>query len=228
MVRRWSYINSINSYNTTPFQTMQKATFDTTMNTTMYLRKVYAPATRLTRKQWARRKHIHNWLAHSNVLKDWARSYRFHKNHNKLAYYQFFTKTSFLAFNVIGARNSIPALHKGSENLVTGSFSRRVFKYFQLHSNPRFSFLRFFKNSRLLAVSYYALEDNYLSLKENTTIVPLFSDNLTSVTPYDHTSSSQASALACYVNLISTPLTLILTQISLVYRTLVILTLMRS
>lgn len=206
---------------------MQKAKFDTTINTTMYLKKLYSPATRLTRKQWARRKHTHNWLAHSNVLKDWACSYRFHKNYTKLVHQQFFTKNSFLAFNVVAAQNSIPALCGGSASLLTGTFTRRILKYFQLQANPRFAFLRFFKNARMLAVSYYAKEDNYLSIKDNLSVVPLFTDSLTSALPYDHAEISQHAIVSCYKLVAAVPLSILLAQLLAIYRTLVILTSLR-
>ena len=153
MVRRWSHINSINSTSLLTTRHIQKATVDANLNALMYLKKQYSLATKLTRKQWSRRKHLYAWLAHSNILKDWARSYRFHRTGAKLTYYQFFTKNSFLAFNLVVARNSIPALNRGSENLVTGNIIKRFLRFFNLFSTPRFKFLTSFKYTQILMIS---------------------------------------------------------------------------
>ena len=181
MVRRWSYINSINSRNTSTARAVQKASFDANMNTLMYLKKRYSFPTKITRKQWARRKHIHNWITYLNVLKDWAKSYRLYRNHNKVVYYQFFTKNTFLAFNLVAARNSIPALNKGSEDVFTGTYTRRILSRFKVYSNPRLRFLERFASSHVLPSSIY-VPDAYSNqpttfFENNTAVIPLLTDN---------------------------------------------------
>ena len=231
MIRRWSYINSINCGNLISSRAMQKATVDVNMNTLMYLKKKYTPATRLTRKRWARRKHIHNWIPNLNVLRDWARSYRFYKNHNKLVYNQFFTKHSFLAFNIIGARNSIPALHKGSENLIAGSYTQRLLKYFSAYSNPRLAFFRSFKNSRLLTVSCYSqseLSADSTFFEINSPALPLFTDKLTAALPYEIQHDSAGSPISYQVALFDLAFEAFKTQLLVLYRTLVMLMFIKS
>ena len=182
MVRRWSYINFINCGPLVVSPSIPKAAVNANMNTLMYLKKRYTPATKLTRKQWARRKHMHNWLPPMNILKDWAKVYRFHRNHSKVVYYQFFTKNSFMAFSLVSARSSIPSLHKGSEDVITGMYTKRLLRSFRRYSNPRISFLYSTRYARLLLISYYPsvhTPDLTSAFEGNKSIVPLYTDHLT-------------------------------------------------
>lgn len=144
----------LNSEVPSSYTEMRRAAFDETINTTMYLRKTYAVSSRLTRRQWARRRHLNGWLAHSNVLKRWAQTYRFHRNHNKFIYSQHFTKTSVLAFDLVRSKNSIPCLFKGAESVITSSVTRKILRYFNTYRNARMQSLRQFKHLLLLSVSY--------------------------------------------------------------------------
>ena len=154
MVRRWSYLNSVNSFYSNDLVTAEKSFFDVNTNSTMYLRKLYTLSTRLTRKQWSRRKHIFNLLPISNILKDWSRSYRFYRNCNKLVLMQFFTKNTFLAFNLTGLRNVFPGLHKGSGHFLTGSFSKKMGAYYSRFPQNRFISVQSLRNTNTLYVSY--------------------------------------------------------------------------
>ena len=154
MVRRWSYLNSVNSFYSNDLVTAEKSFFDVNTNSTMYLRKLYTLSTRLTRKQWSRRKHIFNLLPISNILKDWSRSYRFYRNCNKLVLMQFFTKNTFLAFNLTGLRNVFPGLHKGSGHFLTGSFSKKMGVYYSRFPQNRFISVQSLRNTNTLYVSY--------------------------------------------------------------------------
>jgi hypothetical protein len=153
----------------------------------MYLRKLYTPATTLIRRRWSRRRHLHNWLATTNILKDWARGYRFYRNHNNFVFNQYFTKNSFIAFNLVSALNSIPCLHKGSQDVITGSVTRRILNYFNHFSNPRLGFLRFMKYTAILSVSYDPSHLNLLDFDSRAALVPLMSDNLGSILPLNLT-----------------------------------------
>ena len=155
MVRRWSYINSVNTLQSENYRIAEKSFFDVSINSTMYLRKHFALSTRLTRKQWARRKRLHNWVAVSNVLKDWSRSYRFYRNHSKLALNQFLTRTSLIAFNVTGLRNVFPGLYRGSGEFLTGTYTRKLHNYFSSYPNSRFSNLKNLKSANVIFVSCF-------------------------------------------------------------------------
>ena len=227
MVRRWSYINAVNCGDNYSFRAPRRGAFNTTMNTTMYLKRFYKPDTRITRNQWARRKHITNWLSYSNVLRDWAASYRFHRNHGKLTYFHFFTNSTFLAFNVVSATGSVPALGGGSEHLITGSFTRQLFQYFTAASNPRLRFLSRYRSTRLLATSTYGTLEPSPLVHENPAVVPLLFDNFKELVPYDPDESSTELTLTVYKSLLLLPLNLILSHITQLYQTCVLLTVLR-
>lgn len=178
MVRRWSYINSLNALKLTSFEPAQRAAFDSITNSTMYLRKECTPSTMLRRRRWARRKHINNWLALSNILKDWALTYRFYRNYNKMVFNQLFTKTSFTAFSIVRAKNSLPCLHKGSEQVLTGSITRRILEYYRRFSNPRLRFLSSFKHTSLITVSSLPLTPtSFETLSSSAHLFPLMIDS---------------------------------------------------
>lgn len=191
MVRRWSYINSINCASLLSFRVASKASVDKNLNTLMYLKRRYKPATRLTRRSWARRKRNNNWIVMTNVLSNWATAYRFYKNHNRLLYYQFFTKRSFIAFDFVRASNSIPALNSGSEDVITSTYTKRILNYFKIYSNPRLKFFLSFRGGRPLHVSCYpgyggSLFDVDHYFEPNNAVVPTLTDNVNSLTPlYD-------------------------------------------
>ena len=231
MVRRWSYINSLNCNQLLISRSIPKASVDTNLNTLMYLKKRYALATKLTRRQWARRKHLHNWIAPLNVLKDWAKSYRFYRNVSKLVYFQFFTKNSFIAFNLVSARNSIPALYKGSESILTGSYSKRVLRLLTVYSNSRSKFFTNFGYTRVLTISLHSsmtggqVVDFFDS---QSSVVPLYYDTLTSLTSWDTVTTSTASLINLFKRLSVTQFNFFLAQLITLYKSLILLTIKRA
>ena len=155
------------------FRNMRRAAFNVTINTTMYLRKSYSHPTSLTRRRWSRRKHFYGWLHLANIIKDWAHTYRFYRNYNKATINQYLTPNSFLAFNLISAKNSIPGAHKNSELLVISTFSRKVLRYFNYLSNPRFRLFASFKNVNLSVVSYNPLYSTLENIIDYPFVTPL-------------------------------------------------------
>jgi hypothetical protein len=122
-------------------------------------------------------------------LKDWAKTYRFHRNHAKVVYYQFFTKNSFIAFSLVAARSSIPALHRGSEKVVAGAYTRRLLNLFYKYSNTRIRFLYAFKYSRPLLMSFYITRNKIISstdelsdLATSNAYIPLLYDRFATAT----------------------------------------------
>jgi hypothetical protein len=185
MVRRWSYINNINTLHKNNFRSLRKVAFDANMNSTMYLRKEYSRPTLLTRKGWARRKHLHNWLYSSNVLKDWARTYRFYRNYNKYTLNLFFTKNSFIAFNTVSLKNTFPALYKGSELVVTSSVTAKTISYFSNLTNfkSRWLTLKNLGYLNLLSAAYDVRFKPDCIQEPSTFILPLLKDYFTSLEP---------------------------------------------
>lgn len=95
---------------------------------------------------------------------------------------QFFTKNTFLAFNLTGLRNVFPGLHKGSGHFLTGSFSKKMGAYYSQFPQNRFTSLQLLCNSNTLYVSH---------LNESTPIETFESPNFfrpIAVTPLLHES----------------------------------------
>ncbi len=185
MVRRWSYINSVNTIGNASFGGMRHAAFDATITATMYLRKSYSIPTKLTRRRWSRRKHIYGWLPLANIVKDWAHAYRFYRNYNKAVFNQHLTRNSFLAFSLISVKNSIPCLHKNSELLVVGTFSNRILKYFSHFMNPRIRLLRLFSNINPSVVSYDPKYSLLSDINDYTFVKPLLNHQVTTTEHLD-------------------------------------------
>ena len=228
MVRRWSYINSTNTLHLKWLKASLDSAFDANINTTMYLRRPYAENTILTRRQWAKRKHLHNWLALSNVLKDWAKSYRFYRNYNKFVYNQHFTSSSFLAFNVLRSRSISPALTRGAESVVTSSVSRKWVKYFASASNARWSAVASLRNALPMWVSVPTSKSDLKVLTANPTLVPLLNDSVSFLAPIDQsaaaTKASYSSVLSALYGISLKSLT---SSLSVLYRILIKLSLTR-
>lgn len=229
MVRRWSYINNVNDFGPSSFGIAKKAKFDTTINTTMYLRKDYALSTILTRGRWSRRKHIHNWLPVANVLKDWARLYRFYRTYSKFTFSQYLTRHSFIALNMVSARNSIPCLNSGAEELIVGPVTRRLLNYFSHYSNPRLKFLGSFKHTLIALVSYHPNYLNEESLQSHFAVVPLLADHITETEPLNF---SEQPNTGLTVNVASQLFDIFFTtwlaHLKFIYKTCVMLTYYRS
>jgi hypothetical protein len=192
MVRRWSYINMLNDVRVSAFVNARQAAFNTTMNTSMYLRKLYTPSTTLVRRRWSRRRHLHNWLCNANILKDWARGYRFYRTYNSFVFNQHFTRTSFIAFNLISAKNSIPCLHAGSENVLTAVITKKILKYFNSATNTRLRFLSYLKYSSILLVSYDSSSSKFEDFSSHTSLVPLMPDAIGQTLPLEVATSTDS------------------------------------
>ena len=105
MVRRWSYLNTINhSFESRDalnvlVQVFQQTTFKAT---TYYRKPLYNPRiTKLTRKNFYRRRHLNNWIVYQNIITLWAKEYLFFRKYSRTLLSIFFYKTSFLAYNCL-------------------------------------------------------------------------------------------------------------------------------
>lgn len=193
MIRRWSYINSINSLNprfvSNPAD-VSRAAFDLNVNSTMYLYKYYSPATRISRRRWARRRHIYNLIPLTNIISRWAKYYRTTRNHSKSIIYQDFFGHSFVAFNFVSVMNSVPAIHRGLENVITSPLTRRMLSHFRVYGNPRLKFILKQKNLALSLISIYNLEKNFTKLEDTRAAGPLLYDGRTSFMSWDEITPS--------------------------------------
>lgn len=228
MVRRWSYINSINTFYNQGYDSKRQSAFGVTVKATMYFRKPYSAYTVLSRRRWARRKHLFGWLALSNVLKTWAQTYRFQRNYLKSSSRTHFSKSSFLAFNTISLRNSLPSKHQGAESVVVSSLTRKVLRYFSTLLNPRLRSLMSFKNINLSMVSFPDPSVRFDETPASNGLVLITQDNINSFTTSSSTPSRvPLNHLAIFRSIIKVPLSLTFRKLKLVYRILTLLTLKR-
>lgn len=181
MIRRWSYINKINGLNSFELRSGRLGAFNLTFRSVTYWRKPFFLSTKLIRRRWTRRKHLYSWLALSNVIKDWAYTYRFHRNFLKAVFYQHTSPNAFFTFNLLNAKNSIPALHKGSELVVLSSCTRKILTYFTRFNNPRIRFILSFKNWNFSVMSYRSNYWNFEYEERNSYVTPIFLDSFGSV-----------------------------------------------
>lgn len=181
MVRRWSYINEINNLSPFDLRSGRLGAFDSTFRSVTYWRKPFSLSTRLLRRRWTRRKHLYSWLALSNVIKDWAYTYRFHRNFLKSVFYQHVSVNSFFTFNLLNAKNSIPTLHKGSELIVLSSSTRRILTYFTRFNNARIRFILSFKSWNFSVMSYRSNYWNFDYEERNSYVTPITLDSFNSV-----------------------------------------------
>ena len=167
MVRRWSYLASVNSFYDKSYEGHQQAAFGVTVRATMYFKGTYTVPSKLTRGRWARRRHVYGWLHLSNILKSWSQIYRFNRTHLKGSLRQHVTPLNFLAFNAVTVQNSIPSRHVGSNNIAVSTLPKRVVRYFSKYNVARSLFLLKLKNFNI----------SYVSIPNNTQDVSIYTDN---------------------------------------------------
>lgn len=181
MVRRWSYINEINKLSPATLRSGRLGAFNSTFRLVTYWRKPFFLSTKHIRRRWARRKHLYSWLSLSNVIKDWSYAYKFQRNFLKAVFYQHLSPNSFFTFNLLNAKNSIPALHKGSELVVLSSCTKKILTYFTRFNNPRIHFILSIKNWSFSVMSYKPSYWTFDYEERNSYVTPIFLDSFNSV-----------------------------------------------
>jgi hypothetical protein len=227
MVRRWSRVVISNRQPLNDLTRSSDAAFDVNVNSSMYLRKAYASETSLRRRQWSRRRHLSNWLALSNILKDWASAYRFYRNYTRFALNQNFSSSSLIAFDLVNSLNTSSGLVKGSEDVVVAVVNRRWLNYFCRFNTSRWALFRQLKSSLPIFVSFSPLSIDRASIPEMPSFRPLLSCEDASLTSFHPSSINQALPKLAVAR--SFDLLFQLTQRSAlaVYRLLILLTLFR-
>ena len=128
MIRRWSFIGFANKSLYSSYVPLNYYLIDVNVNSVMYLRKIHSFFTQTRRRPWARRKHLHNWLIGSSLLKFWAKCYRTHRNIHKFLQNVFAMKTSFLTFGVYFKRNKLLQILQQSSELVLSCTTKSLFR----------------------------------------------------------------------------------------------------
>ena len=138
MVRRWSYINQLNTLDRKDVRSVRIGSSNTIVNSLMFLRRRFPVLTRATRKGWSRRIHLNDIVFMTNVLIRWSTEYRFYRNYLRSSHYQFFTKDTYLSLNLTFSK-SLSSRHAKSDVLGLGSSiqTRLVSYYSRLYKVAR-------------------------------------------------------------------------------------------
>lgn len=162
MVRRWSYLNYLNTtslqtkvYNHKPLLSAHHTTIFKA--TTHYRRKLYKQElTKLVRKSFFRRRHLHGWLIYQNILVSWARDYLFFRRYSRILLGLNTYKNNYLIHNVLIFKN----LHMGDlinfSHFSVTNLVKNVTKYCLLGGTHLFAFTRWYTD-----VSWFYISSPY-------------------------------------------------------------------
>ena len=129
MVRRWSYLNLINTTFASEHKVLAFVHHYATFKATTYYRKSIHRATKLARRAWSRRKHLHNWLLYQNLLANWSQDYLFFRKYSRSILALNIFKNSYLTYNLLMFRKATTVDFLGAENVLVSSIIRRVIRY---------------------------------------------------------------------------------------------------
>jgi len=154
MVRRWSYLNNINDIFFNQYNKLTFTHYQQNFKNTTVFRKEISQLSSLSRKSWARRKHLTNWIIYQNVLTDWSNEYLFFKQYNRSTLsFQLFSN-SFLTQNQLLIKKLTASTSLGTEKVILGTITSKITQY-TLKSNSFVShFLRNYKNINWMYVTY--------------------------------------------------------------------------
>lgn len=135
MVRRWSYLNTLNTqqffFTTAKPKTLVAGHQTVTFKATTYYRKqLFSPLiSKLMRKAFFRRKHLNNWLFYQNILSYWAAEYLFLRRYSRSLLALSFYQNSYLMYNVLVFGKMSAADLSGFESFMVTSLLRSVQNY---------------------------------------------------------------------------------------------------
>jgi len=175
MVRRWSYINNLNSVHNLKMYHAKASSLDAILNVIMYLRQDFPLLSNAYRKNWARRKHANQTLFLTNVMINWAKEYRFYKNYNRMMQRQFFFKNTYLAVNLVIQKGPHSERTRHETGVVGSSMTRRTMGFFQTKfTQTRFQSLLKLSASSWSYASYNLPYDININRHANAPYTPLF------------------------------------------------------
>jgi hypothetical protein len=124
--------------------------FRTLKATTRIRRKLYSITyvTRISRRSWGRRKHLHTWIAYNNVIKEWSQDYLFFRKLNKSVLVLGVGSHSYILVNLLLCNTSIAPEIEGLERFMITNFTAKVSTYCKRYASGAFSgFFNFFLQS---------------------------------------------------------------------------------
>lgn len=165
MVRRWSYLNRINRSFYDEHTDLDFVHHEGTFRATTYYRRKFGSITKLSRRSWSRRKHLHNWLVYQNVFTDWARDYLFFRKYNRFIIALHVFKNSYLIYNLLVFKKSTTVDFLGSESMIVSNVIKKVIRYCH-RLNPTFS--SFFKQYRHVSWLYLTSPYQFEELRKSS------------------------------------------------------------
>lgn len=174
MVRKWLHITTINSNFRKKALFLSQCGQDPNVNVTTYLEEDYPLESRLFRRQWARRKHTTSWLFILNVISTWSKEYRFNSLMIKSSYAYKFFKYSYLTFNVTQTTHFISGSFRGTEEMVTSHWPKRLIKYVnaKIHLQKK-HFITLYSDLNLTFASYNSPFLSWDDLQKNKVYMPI-------------------------------------------------------
>lgn len=148
--------------------------------TTYWRKDLYHTPTKIRRKQTSRRKHLHNWLIYTNILTDWAKEYVFFKKYTKWVITLQMFKNSFLIYNLLLFKNSIPRDFIGYESSVIVNLVKKFTNYNWLKSTIHTPFLKKLNCTYLCYITTNMSFDDIQKTSELTALTPflIYQSNL--------------------------------------------------
>jgi len=173
MIRRWSYLNHLNTVFYDSFQILDVVQhFKAFKMTTSYRKDLYHTPTKWRRKSTSRRKHSHNWLLYHNILTEWSKEYLFFRKYNRFIVSLSIFKNSYLVYNLLLFKNALPSDIISGENIIVSNIIKRVIRYSYRFKPLLSAYLNSYNASYwLYATSFYNFED-IQKLSEPTMITP--------------------------------------------------------
>ena len=135
MVRRWSYINTTNKLLFKTAETLLTVSSGLNINATRYFYWKTFQYTVLTRVQWARRRHLTQWLFFTNILFLWTSEYSFYRRHGSYVRTTNLFKHNYTSFNFITLKYVALKAVKSSETFVAAAWYPRLQTFY---TNRRF------------------------------------------------------------------------------------------
>lgn len=164
MVRRWSYLNSLNHVFSSQYKTLNFVYYEQSFKTNIFFKKSINSISILSRKSWSRRKHLHNWMVYQNIFSDWSTDYLFFKQYNNFTFnYQLF-KNSFLCYNTILLKNLTSLTSVGLEKFSYSALTKKIMHYnngFSVQNN----FSKFLSSYRSVSWLYVTTPTNINDFK---------------------------------------------------------------
>ena len=153
MIRRWSYLNNINSIFFDQYKLLNFVHYEQSFKTNIIFRKEINQISTLSRKSWSRRKHLTNWLIYQNVLTDWSKDYIFFKKYNRFTLIFQMFKNTFFSYNSFLIKKLNVSSSVGSENVVFSTLISKIITYCSRYSSNFYTFLQHYKNVNWLYIT---------------------------------------------------------------------------